>query len=69
MATYMVNCLHLIHTTIAVYEFTEQRLEILQAQVRQLVFYCYFSDVVVLKLRAYRTLKSDVLFPAIFIRY
>ena len=33
MATYMVNCLHLIHTTIALYEFTEQRLEILQAQV------------------------------------
>jgi len=33
MATYMVNCLHLIQTTITLYEFTEQRLEILQAQV------------------------------------
>ena len=33
MATYMVNCLHKIQTTIALYEFTEQKLEILQAQV------------------------------------
>ena len=33
MATYMVNCLHLMQTTVALYEFTEQKLEILQAQV------------------------------------
>ena len=33
MATYMINCLHLIQTTLALYEFTDQRLEMLQAQV------------------------------------
>ena len=33
MATYMVNCIHLIHSTLALYEFTDQRLEMLQAQV------------------------------------
>ena len=33
MATYMVNCLYLISSTLALYEFTDQRLEMLQAQV------------------------------------
>ena len=35
MATYMVNCIHLIHSTLALYEFTDQRLEMLQAQVNK----------------------------------
>ncbi|KAI0217702.1 Conserved oligomeric Golgi complex subunit 6 [Lamellibrachia satsuma] len=33
MATYMVNCIYLIQSTLALYEFTDQRLEMLQAQV------------------------------------
>lgn len=33
MATYMVNSIYLIQTTLALYEFTDQRLEMLQAQV------------------------------------
>jgi hypothetical protein len=33
MATYMVNCLYLIQMTVGLYEFTEQRLEVLQAQI------------------------------------
>ena len=33
MATYMSNCLHMIETSLAVYEYTDQRLEMLQAQV------------------------------------
>ena len=37
MATYMVNCIHLIHSTLALYEFTDQRLEMLQAQVSKLL--------------------------------
>ena len=33
MATYMINCMYLIQNTLALYEFTDQRLEMLQAQV------------------------------------
>ena len=33
MATYMINSIHLIQSTLALYEFTDQRLEMLQAQV------------------------------------
>ncbi len=33
MATYMINCMYLIQTTLALYEFTDQRLDMLQAQV------------------------------------
>ena len=32
MATYLTNCLYLMHSTISVYEFTDQHLEGLQAQ-------------------------------------
>ncbi|XP_064638798.1 conserved oligomeric Golgi complex subunit 6-like [Lineus longissimus] len=32
MATYMINCIYLMQTTLALYEFTDQRLEMLQAQ-------------------------------------
>lgn len=46
MATYMINCLHKIQTTIALYEFTEQKLEILQAQVS---CYCLFELVILIK--------------------
>lgn len=35
MATYMVNSVHVIHSALALYEFTDQRLEMLQAQVRE----------------------------------
>ena len=34
MATYMINSIHLIQSTLALFEFTDQRLEMLQAQVR-----------------------------------
>ena len=33
MATFMINCLHRIQTTLALYEYTDQKLEMLQAQV------------------------------------
>ena len=33
MATYLINCLYLTQTTLALYEFTEDRLEMLKAQV------------------------------------
>lgn len=33
MAAYMINCIHQIHTTLAVYEFTDKHLEMLAAQV------------------------------------
>ena len=33
MATYMVNCIYQIQSTLALYEFTGPRLEMLQAQV------------------------------------
>ncbi|KAK2156367.1 hypothetical protein LSH36_215g03002 [Paralvinella palmiformis] len=33
MATYMINCMYLIQNTLALYEFTDQRLEMLQAQI------------------------------------
>ena len=33
MAAYMVNCIHLMNTTLALYEFTDTRLEMLNAQV------------------------------------
>ncbi|KAJ8030190.1 Conserved oligomeric Golgi complex subunit 6 [Holothuria leucospilota] len=32
MATYMINCLHAMQTTLSLYEYTDQRLEMLQAQ-------------------------------------
>lgn len=32
MAAYMVNCIHLMNTTLALYEFTDTRLEMLNAQ-------------------------------------
>uniref|UniRef100_T1IZR2 Conserved oligomeric Golgi complex subunit 6 n=1 Tax=Strigamia maritima TaxID=126957 RepID=T1IZR2_STRMM len=32
MAAYMLNCIYLIHSMISLYEFTDQRLEMLQAQ-------------------------------------
>ena len=34
MAAYMINCLHLIQSTLAVYEFTDKHIEMLAAQVR-----------------------------------
>ncbi len=34
MAAYMMNCLYAMQSTLALYEFTDQRLEMLQAQVR-----------------------------------
>lgn len=37
MATYMINCIHLIQSTLALYEFTDQRLEMLQAQVMMMI--------------------------------
>jgi len=33
MATYMINCIYLIQNNLALYEFTDTRLEMLQAQV------------------------------------
>jgi len=33
MATYMTNCLYLIQSTVALYEFTDTRVEMLQAQI------------------------------------
>ncbi|XP_033109171.1 conserved oligomeric Golgi complex subunit 6-like [Anneissia japonica] len=33
MATYMINCIYAIQTTLALYEFTDQRLEMLDAQI------------------------------------
>ncbi|EDO27234.1 predicted protein, partial [Nematostella vectensis] len=33
MAAYMINCIHQMHTTLAVYEFTDTHLEMLSAQV------------------------------------
>ena len=33
MATYLINCLYAMHSTLALYEFTDQRLEMLDAQV------------------------------------
>ncbi|XP_074655398.1 conserved oligomeric Golgi complex subunit 6-like isoform X2 [Tubulanus polymorphus] len=33
MATYMINCIYSMQTTLALYEYTDQRLEMLQAQV------------------------------------
>lgn len=33
MATYMINCLHAMQTTLSLYEYTDQRLEMLEAQV------------------------------------
>jgi len=41
MATYMINCLYLIQTTVSLYEYTHDRLEMLQAQVT-----CTLYDVV-----------------------
>lgn len=32
MAVYLANCIHLVHTTITLFEFTETKLEMLQAQ-------------------------------------
>ncbi|XP_071838293.1 conserved oligomeric Golgi complex subunit 6-like [Apostichopus japonicus] len=32
MATYMINCLHAMQTTLSLYEYTDQRLEMLEAQ-------------------------------------
>ena len=45
MATYMVNCIYLIQSTLALYEFTDQRLEMLQAQVSR-AYYDYTRCVV-----------------------
>ena len=45
MATYMVNCIYLIQSTLALYEFTDQRLEMLQAQVTR-TYYYYIRSVV-----------------------
>ncbi|XP_071798111.1 conserved oligomeric Golgi complex subunit 6-like isoform X2 [Asterias amurensis] len=33
MATYLINCLYAMHSTLALYEFTDQRLEMLDAQI------------------------------------
>ncbi len=33
MATYLINCLYAMHSTLALYEFTDQRLEMLAAQI------------------------------------
>jgi hypothetical protein len=33
MAAYMINCIYLIQSTLALYQFTDTRLEMLQAQV------------------------------------
>ena len=38
MAAYMVNCIYLMQTTLALYEYTDTRLEMLQAQVGILIF-------------------------------
>ena len=37
MAAYLINCIYLMQTTIALYEFTDTRQEMLQAQVHCLV--------------------------------
>lgn len=34
MATYVINCIHQIQSTLAVYEFTDKHIEMLAAQVR-----------------------------------
>ena len=34
MAAYMINCIHQIQSTLAVYEFTDKHIEMLAAQVR-----------------------------------
>lgn len=43
MAAYMINCIHQIQSTLAVYEFTDKHIEMLAAQVgnegRWLKFY------------------------------
>ena len=33
MAAYMINCLYAMQTTLSLYEYTDQRLEMLEAQV------------------------------------
>jgi hypothetical protein len=33
MAAYIINCIYLIQSTLALYQFTDTRLEMLQAQV------------------------------------
>ena len=35
MATYLVNCFYLTQTTLSLYEYTDQRLEMLKAQVNK----------------------------------
>lgn len=37
MAAYMINCIHQIQSTLAVYEFTDKHIEMLAGQVRKLV--------------------------------
>lgn len=34
MAAYMINCIHQIQSTLAVYEFTDKHIEMLAGQVR-----------------------------------
>ena len=35
MAAYMINCIHQIQSTLAVYEFTDKHIEMLAAQVKK----------------------------------
>ena len=46
MATYMVNCLYQIQSTLAVYEFTDVKIEMLAGQVRNnVIFLRAFKDI------------------------
>ena len=36
MATYMINCIHQMQSTLAVYEFTDKHIEMLAGQVSNL---------------------------------
>ena len=48
MAAYMLNCIYLMQTTLALYEFTDTRLEMLQAQVslsRRIRLFAVYFDI------------------------
>ena len=37
MAVYMINCIYTIHSMLSLYEYTDKKLEKLEAQVRQIL--------------------------------
>ena len=63
MATYMVNCLYQIQSTLAVYEFTDVKIEMLAGQVKNLSLFLGTSEQNVIFLRRTRT-KRHVSFQA-----